>query len=278
MDPADADWVAARLRPLAGLEDQSELGGGRGTEAFAAWRRFFEGLAASRPLDPRLRGSSMGRRGPARLRRSARRLGDGRAAARRLHGPSRAARAPTELGRRKAQRHDDRARASDGRRDNTADERGARPLRAPRGRSAGLARACGRKSSLRRAVRAAVSRTRLRGRAAAPRDAAGHHQRASRRAARRREGIPPLGSRRREGLLDRRARERRRSTPSPSSTPSIRKGFLRRQRRSSVAGEIELAFAHALVRDVAYGQLPRADRAEKHRDRRRMARLPRPKR
>jgi class 3 adenylate cyclase/tetratricopeptide (TPR) repeat protein len=44
-----------------------------------------------------------------------------------------------------------------------------------------------------------------------------------------------------------------------------RKGFVRRQRRSSVEGEAELAFAHALVRDVAYGQIPRADRAAKHR-------------
>jgi class 3 adenylate cyclase/tetratricopeptide (TPR) repeat protein len=44
-----------------------------------------------------------------------------------------------------------------------------------------------------------------------------------------------------------------------------RKGFVRRQRRSSVEGEVELAFAHALVRDVAYGQIPRADRAVKHR-------------
>ena len=43
-----------------------------------------------------------------------------------------------------------------------------------------------------------------------------------------------------------------------------RKGFVRRQRRSSVEGESELAFAHALVRDVAYGQIPRAQRAEKH--------------
>ncbi len=44
-----------------------------------------------------------------------------------------------------------------------------------------------------------------------------------------------------------------------------RKGFVRRQRRSSVEGESELAFAHALVRDVAYGQIPRADRASRHR-------------
>jgi class 3 adenylate cyclase/tetratricopeptide (TPR) repeat protein len=44
-----------------------------------------------------------------------------------------------------------------------------------------------------------------------------------------------------------------------------RKGFVRRQRRTSVEGETELSFAHALVRDVAYGQIARADRAEKHR-------------
>ncbi len=43
-----------------------------------------------------------------------------------------------------------------------------------------------------------------------------------------------------------------------------RKGFVRRQRRSSVEGESEFAFAHALVRDVVYGQIPRADRAAKH--------------
>ena len=43
-----------------------------------------------------------------------------------------------------------------------------------------------------------------------------------------------------------------------------RKGFVRRQRRSSVEGESELAFAHALVRDVAYAQIPRVDRATKH--------------
>jgi tetratricopeptide (TPR) repeat protein len=44
-----------------------------------------------------------------------------------------------------------------------------------------------------------------------------------------------------------------------------RKGFVRRQKRSSLEGESEFAFAHALVRDVAYEQIPRADRAAKHR-------------
>jgi len=44
-----------------------------------------------------------------------------------------------------------------------------------------------------------------------------------------------------------------------------RKEFVSRQRRTSVAGEDEYAFSHALVRDVAYEQIPRAQRADKHR-------------
>jgi class 3 adenylate cyclase len=43
-----------------------------------------------------------------------------------------------------------------------------------------------------------------------------------------------------------------------------RKEFVRRDRRSSIAGETQYAFLHALVRDVAYGQIPRAERAHKH--------------
>ena len=43
-----------------------------------------------------------------------------------------------------------------------------------------------------------------------------------------------------------------------------RKEFIRRERRSAVAGENEFAFAHLLIRDVAYAQLPRAGRADKH--------------
>ena len=44
-----------------------------------------------------------------------------------------------------------------------------------------------------------------------------------------------------------------------------RKEFVQRARRSSVANETEYSFRHVLVRDVAYGQIPRAGRAEKHR-------------
>jgi class 3 adenylate cyclase/tetratricopeptide (TPR) repeat protein len=44
-----------------------------------------------------------------------------------------------------------------------------------------------------------------------------------------------------------------------------RKEFVRRERQSSVASESEYAFRHLLVRDVAYGEIPWARRAEPHR-------------
>jgi class 3 adenylate cyclase/tetratricopeptide (TPR) repeat protein len=44
-----------------------------------------------------------------------------------------------------------------------------------------------------------------------------------------------------------------------------RKGFVRRARASSVADESEYTFLHLLVRDVAYGQIPRGARVQKHR-------------
>ncbi len=43
-----------------------------------------------------------------------------------------------------------------------------------------------------------------------------------------------------------------------------RKEFVRRERRSVVEGDTQYAFSHVLVRDVAYAQMPRPDRAEKH--------------
>ena len=43
-----------------------------------------------------------------------------------------------------------------------------------------------------------------------------------------------------------------------------RKEFVQRARGSSVASESEYAFRHLLIRDVAYGQIPRAARSQKH--------------
>jgi class 3 adenylate cyclase/tetratricopeptide (TPR) repeat protein len=44
-----------------------------------------------------------------------------------------------------------------------------------------------------------------------------------------------------------------------------RKDFVRRERQSAVAGDTQYAFHHVLLRDVAYGQIPRRARADKHR-------------
>jgi hypothetical protein len=44
-----------------------------------------------------------------------------------------------------------------------------------------------------------------------------------------------------------------------------RKDFVRRERRSAVADDTQYSFHHVLLRDVAYGQIPRRARAEKHR-------------
>ena len=43
-----------------------------------------------------------------------------------------------------------------------------------------------------------------------------------------------------------------------------RKDFVRRERQSSVGDETQYVFSHLLVRDVAYSQIPRAERSRKH--------------
>ena len=48
-DPAEQGWIHARLAPLIGLADANPEGIERG-EAFSAWRRFIEAIASVRPL------------------------------------------------------------------------------------------------------------------------------------------------------------------------------------------------------------------------------------
>jgi len=49
-DDADAPWIERQLRPLAGLERDEPRTGGPRDESFAAWRRFVEAIADERPL------------------------------------------------------------------------------------------------------------------------------------------------------------------------------------------------------------------------------------
>ena len=49
-DESESEWVLRQLRPLVGLAAGDELAGDRRSEAFAAWRRFFEAIADGSPL------------------------------------------------------------------------------------------------------------------------------------------------------------------------------------------------------------------------------------
>jgi class 3 adenylate cyclase/tetratricopeptide (TPR) repeat protein len=46
----DREWVESHLRPLVGLAQDEHVGGDRQAESFAAWRRFLEALAERSPL------------------------------------------------------------------------------------------------------------------------------------------------------------------------------------------------------------------------------------
>ena len=50
LDGSEARWIATHLAPLAGFALPRELRGDHRTEALAAWRRFFEAVAARDPL------------------------------------------------------------------------------------------------------------------------------------------------------------------------------------------------------------------------------------
>src|SRR5436309_2575960 len=49
-DPQEAGWIERHLRPLVGLDVALAEGGDRRAEAFAAWRRFLEGVAEANPI------------------------------------------------------------------------------------------------------------------------------------------------------------------------------------------------------------------------------------
>src|SRR5947209_6676942 len=46
----DAEWLTSHLRPLVGLGTKTQLGADQRSEAFTAWRKFFEELAEQHPL------------------------------------------------------------------------------------------------------------------------------------------------------------------------------------------------------------------------------------
>ena len=134
----------------------------------------------------------------------------------------------------------------------------------------------GRQPALRRAVRAALPRAGLGGGPAAARDAAGDRRRPPRRALGRREGGPPGCRGRRQGLLGpaRCAETATATTLAPlaraQGLPDAASAARRSRARASGPSRT------CSLRDVAYGQIPRAERAQKHRADGRVDREPRP--
>jgi class 3 adenylate cyclase/tetratricopeptide (TPR) repeat protein len=264
VDPADADWVSARLRPLAGLEDESELGADRGGEAAAAWRRFFEELAALRPLILVFEDLQWADDGlldfvdelvewvsdvpllvvcTARPELLARRAdwGGGKLNASTLAleplSDVETARLMGSLLERSVLPADVQQ--------TLLERAGGNPLYAEQFTQLYLERGSAEELPLPETLQGIIS-ARLDGLPVEEKELL--------------HSASIVGKVFWTGALGDKARD---SEPVVHSL--VRKGFLRRQRRSSVANETELAFAHALVRDVAYGQLPRADRVAKHR-------------
>jgi tetratricopeptide (TPR) repeat protein len=267
VEPTEVAWLATWLRPLVGLTAEADLGGDRRTESFAAWRRFFEALAARRPLvlvfedvhwadddlvdfvdeladwvegvpllvlctaRPELLDRRPGWGGGKRnaLTISLSRLGD-----------------------------DDTARLIAGLLD--------RPVLDADTQAALLARAGGNPLYAEQFVRMAAERgvtdrdlpETVQGIIAARLDLLSVEEKSVL------QDAAVLGKVFWAGALEATGGARRAEVEERLRSLA-RKEFVRREQRSSIADETQYAFGHIVVRDVAYGQIPRASRAEKHR-------------
>jgi class 3 adenylate cyclase len=264
----DAQWVTTRLGPLLGLGDAGELGADRRTESFAAWRRFFEGLAELDPLVLVFEDLHWADEGlldfvdyliewagavsilvvaTARPELLTRRPGWGggkpnaatislsplteEETAKLLHGLLERAALPAELQARLLERAGGNPLYAE-EFARIASESGDGDLPLPESVqgliAARLDALDGAEKTLLQDA-AVVGKVFWQGAVAA------------------------VGGRASTHALD------------DSLHRLERREFIRRERRSSVEGDTQYSFAHTLVRDVAYGQIPRADRAEKHR-------------
>src|SRR5438445_7501422 len=264
---AERAWIEAKLRPLVGLGAESELGGDRRSESFAAWRRFFEALAEQRPLvlvfedlhwadDDLLDfvdelpdwvdGAPLLVLCTARPELLDRRSGWGGGKRNALMislsplGDEETARLIADLL-----------------------DRAVLPAET---QTALLARAGGNPLDAEQFVRMISERTdggaelpeTVQGIIAARLDSLSSEEKALLQdAAVLGKVFWPSALAAIGGVPDSQVEDRLRGL--------ARKEFIRRERRGSIAGETEYAFGHLLVRDVAYNQIPRAARAEKHR-------------
>ncbi|MGH3143948.1 MAG: ATP-binding protein, partial [Gaiellales bacterium] len=263
VEPGDADWIEARLRPLSGIGDESELGGDRRSETFAAWRRYLEELAAQRPLVLVFEDLQWADDGlldfvdelvewttgvpllvvcTARPELLSRRPGW---AGGKLNASTIALEplSDDETARLMADLLHRPVLPAEVQR-TLLDQAGGNPLYAEQFAQLYLERGSAEELPLPETLHGIIA-ARLDGLSAEEKTLL--------------QSAAVVGKVFWTGAL---------SSNGPGVDAVLhsleRKGFVRKQRRSSVAGETELAFAHALVRDVAYGQIPRGERSRKH--------------
>ncbi len=263
-DANDARWVLSHLRPLAGLETDAGLGGDRRGEAFAAWRRFLEALAEQRPLVLVFEDLHWADEG---LLDFVHELVDWLSGVRLLVVCS----ARPELLERRPGWGGGKLNAS---------TVGLSPL--TRDQTAVLISDILHRSVLPAEIQQALLERSEGNPLYAEQFAQLYQERGSADDLPLPETLQGIVAARLDGLsADAKAllqdaavigkvfwtgALRRDEREAATLLHSLeRKGFLTRQRRSSVGSEGEWAFAHMLLRDVAYGQIPRGDRARKHR-------------
>ncbi|HUF01675.1 MAG TPA: AAA family ATPase, partial [Gaiellaceae bacterium] len=264
-DARDARWVESHLRPLVGLEAETGLGGDRRGEAFAAWRRFLEALAEQRPLVLVLEDLHWADEGlldfvdelvdwlsgvpllvvcSARPELLERRpgWGGGKLNASTI-GLSPLSQEQTAL---LISHVLDRSLLPAEIQQTLLERSEGNPLYAEQFAQLYLERGSADDLPLPETLQGIVA-ARLDGLSAEEKAAL--------------QDASVVGKVFWTGAL-----RRGESEATPLLHSLERKGFLTRQRRSSVESEGEWSFAHMLLRDVAYGQIPRAERAHKHRE------------
>jgi class 3 adenylate cyclase/tetratricopeptide (TPR) repeat protein len=265
LDAKDADWIVSQLQPLAGLGAEAEIAGDRKGEAFAAWRRFLEVMAERRPLVLVFEDVHWADDGlldfvdhlvewaggvpilvvcTARPELLERRPGWGGG---KLNATTLSISALSDV-------------ETAGLLDELLDE----PLLEAKTKQTLLARAGGNPLYAEQYVQMLGERGReeelalpesVQGIIAARIDLLSPDEKSLLQDAAVLGKVFWLG-----GLLD----ERPRWEAEQHLHALERKGFVEQARRSSVADEAEYAFRHVLLRDVSYGQIPRAERALKH--------------
>ncbi len=280
LNAEDRDWLATRLRPLVGLPVDDDTPGRRRRDVHGVGALPRVGGGAPTAHDRR-RGPALGRRRPARVPRTAHGTRARRSAVPAVHGPAGAVRPSPGVGRGRRERDDDLALAAHRPGDVRAArlaaaaigdvDRRERRAPAPRRREPALrpgvrAHAAGPRAST--VVRSGPTSAGRRGVGvpdtvqaliAARLDALEAPERVLLQAA------SVIGDRFWRGALV--ALE-----PDPPDLDASvhtlqRRGLIRRSSTSAIEGEAEFSFAHALIRDVAYGRLPRAARSRLHRRR-----------